>query len=477
MSYYQELNQIKEENTYYNLYGIVYDASKPSTELKNKNDFSTILKVLSPNMNFLNEKDFQLNSINIIIKSNKISLLPFVAEIGSIIRVINGYYKPRNKRNLYVNLSFNTSNNESSWVLFENRKSEFEVSHKPISYSKYPFIFDYEDSSILNYIKEWSNRYFSMKNSIFYEKEIMINEIFSKSKEKPSISINGLVKTDGNNKNISQSHNDNGNEYDLCLLVCNKTEKKSENDEISCLYQCIDQSNIIELIILNGIYCLSIGDLIRIRSFQLESSSSLSSTLRISLKSYSSILIIPKYMKYYKEKVKNIKEIMEYNKKHDFVLNNSESYMIKCISPPKNKTIHIESYNELNSLLQSKANESYIIHMNLYIKGYSSIENEYVKKDKSSNYYYSILFNGSFHVDDNFYFSFCLESIDNEGNGFIGISLKGLNYEEEYNKYLFFNKLENYLSNLVDIKRKCEVFMRIFNKNSFKIVGEYNNLS
>lgn len=474
MSFYQELNQIKDENTYYNLYGIVYDASKPSTELKNKNDFSTILKVLSPNLNFLNEKDFQLNSINIIIKSNKISLLPFVAEIGSIIRVINGYYKPRNKRNLYVNLSFNSSNNESSWVLFENRKSEFEVSHKPISYSKYPFIFDSEDSSILNYIKEWSSRYFSMKNSIFYEKEIRINEIFSKSKGKPCVSINGVVKADGNKNNKNEYDNDN--EYDLCLLVCNKTEKKSENDEISCFYQCIDQSNIIELVILNEIYCLSIGDLIRIRSFQLESSSLSSSPLRISLKPYSSILIIPKYMKYYKENVKNIKEIMEFNKKHEFILNNSESYMIKCISPPKNKTIPIKSYNEL-TFLQQNPNESYIIHTNLYIKGYSSIENEYVKKDKSSNYYYSIVFYASFHVDDNFCFSFCLETIDNEGNGFIGISLKGLNYEEEYNKYLFFNKLDCYLSNLVDVRQKCEVYLRVFNKKSLKIVGEYNNLS
>jgi hypothetical protein len=87
-------NTLKElnNNDNYNFYGIIYDATFPTTD-DTPNDYICTLKVIDPDINCLTfPTSFSEEVVNIIIKSNSKDNLPFIHNVGDIIRIHRGYY-------------------------------------------------------------------------------------------------------------------------------------------------------------------------------------------------------------------------------------------------------------------------------------------------------------------------------------------------------------------------------------------------
>jgi hypothetical protein len=76
----------------YNFYGIIYDATFPTHD-DTPNDYICTLKVIDPDINCLTfPSSFADEVINIIIKSNSKENLPYIHNVGDIIRIHRGYY-------------------------------------------------------------------------------------------------------------------------------------------------------------------------------------------------------------------------------------------------------------------------------------------------------------------------------------------------------------------------------------------------
>ena len=117
-SRYTSLNNIKS-NGDYDFYGIVYDATFPTKDNDTEDaNYICAIKVLGPGLNWLtNPENFQEETIHIIIKSFSIDYLPHIRSIGNIIRIHRGIFKPKKRKNVYLNLT-NISMLKSSWVIF-----------------------------------------------------------------------------------------------------------------------------------------------------------------------------------------------------------------------------------------------------------------------------------------------------------------------------------------------------------------------
>lgn len=96
---YSTISEIKTDGDY-NFYGIIYDASFPLQEENPNNPIPTYicyLKIIDPTVNCItNPFDFNEEIIHLIIKSNSKENLPFVHNIGDIIRVHRGVFVRRN---------------------------------------------------------------------------------------------------------------------------------------------------------------------------------------------------------------------------------------------------------------------------------------------------------------------------------------------------------------------------------------------
>lgn len=121
-SRYTDLDKIKQ-NGDYDFYGIIYDATYPTKENDSDNaNYICAIKVLGPGSNWITNPDtFQQETIYIIIKSNSIDYLPHIRSIGNIIRIHRGIFRPKNRKNIYLNLT-NISMLKSSWVVFSCKK-------------------------------------------------------------------------------------------------------------------------------------------------------------------------------------------------------------------------------------------------------------------------------------------------------------------------------------------------------------------
>lgn len=118
---YSELKDFNEVGDY-DFYGIVFDATLPSREDDNlSSNFVCALKILGPGHNWLTHPNtFQDEVIHIIVKSSSIELVPHIMTVGSIIRVNKGLYRPKKRKNIYLNLT-NISKIKSSWIVFDSK--------------------------------------------------------------------------------------------------------------------------------------------------------------------------------------------------------------------------------------------------------------------------------------------------------------------------------------------------------------------
>lgn len=106
----------------YDFYGIVYDATFPTKENdKGSTNYISAVKLIAPGLNWITHPESLLDeTINVIFKSNNPKELPVITDVGCIMRIHRGVYRPKKRKNVYLNLT-NISKIKSAWVLFESK--------------------------------------------------------------------------------------------------------------------------------------------------------------------------------------------------------------------------------------------------------------------------------------------------------------------------------------------------------------------
>ena len=265
---YSTFNELIEQGEY-NFLGIIYDASFPQQE-ENTQKYSCILKLIDQTTNCLtNPNDFSINIIYLIIKSNERENIPFVHHIGDIIRVHRGFYSPKNKRNIYLNV---TKDNQmkGAWCLYHANSN----TNEPYACSNKKYTVESQDKLNLEELKKWVKTYMGIDKSLKYPMQIKME---NRIKE--------------------------GNDKDLMVHVV----KKAEADNHLILF-IQDETDGCELHTYKYYNFIQENDVIRVRSYKIFDNNNLI------INEFGNILVVPDYSICYKtifneltKKMKNIK--------------------------------------------------------------------------------------------------------------------------------------------------------------------------
>jgi len=273
---YTTFDELKEQGEY-NFYGIIYDASFPQEEntlsdsdkKKNISKYSCILKLIDQTTNFLTHpNNFNDNIIYLIIKSSEKENIPYIHNIGDIIRVHRGFYAPKSKRNIYVNVC-KDNKIKGSWCLFSTNSN----SNDPYSCSNKKFRVESQDKQIIDNTRVWVKNYLNIDKSLKYPLQVnLINRI------------------------------SDGSDNDLLVHVVKKIEL---DDQIILFIQ--DATDGCELHTYKYYNFIQENDIIRVRSYKIFDNNNLI------INEFGNILIVPKYSSCYKglinELTKKLKQI------------------------------------------------------------------------------------------------------------------------------------------------------------------------
>ena len=264
---YSTFDELIEQGEY-NFFGIIYDASFPQEE-QNTSNYSCILKLIDQTTNCLTHPDFNENIIYLIIKSSERENIPFVHHIGDIIRVRRGFYSPKKKRNIYLNV---TKDNQikGSWCLYHSNSN----TNEPYACSNKKYSVETQDKPNIEGIKNWVKNYLGIDKSLKYPLQIkLVNRI------------------------------QEGNDKDLMAHVVKKVE--AENHLILFIQ---DETDGCELHTYKYYNFIQENDIIRIRSFKLFDNNNLL------VGEFGNILVVPENSSCYKnifneltKKMKNLK--------------------------------------------------------------------------------------------------------------------------------------------------------------------------
>ena len=254
----------------YNFYGIIYDASFPLEE-ENTSKYTCVIKLIDQTTNCLtNPNDFSENIINLIIKSNERENIPFVHYIGDIIRIHRGFYSPKKKRNVYLNLSKDNKEIKGSWCLYHSN----DKSNEPYACSNKKYSVESQDKLNLEGLKKWVKSYMGIDKSLKYPMQIKL-------------------------ENRAQE----GNDKDLMVHVVKKVE--ADNHLILFVQ---DETDGCELHTYKYYNFIKENDVIRVRSYKIFDNNNLI------INEVGNILVVPDYSSCYKtifnelaKKMKNIK--------------------------------------------------------------------------------------------------------------------------------------------------------------------------
>jgi len=225
---YTEFSDLKEQGEY-NFYGIIIDASFPILE-PNTSKYTSIIKLIDQTTNYLtNPEDCEEKMIYLIIKSDKSENMPYPKHIGDIIRIHYGLYSPKNKRNVYLNLS-QDSKNIGDYCLYDITNKNIE----PYNCSSDKYIEEPEDKDKINEIINWTKNYLKNEGSLIYPYKIELGE-----------------------------RNKEGCDKDLIVHV---TKKVNLNDQLILFIQ--DESDGCELHTYKFFDFVKENDVIRIRKFK-----------------------------------------------------------------------------------------------------------------------------------------------------------------------------------------------------------------
>jgi len=240
----------------YNFYGVVYDASFPLEEAKT-GKYSCTIKLIDQSTNCLtNPNDFNDNIIYLTIKSSDKENIPYIHNIGDIIRIRHGFYSPKKKRNIYLNVCTDSKLN-SSWCLYSVNNS----SSEPYACSNKKYTVEEQDKEIIESYKTLSKSYLGKNKSLVYPYQIKLEE-----------------------------RNEEGNDKDLLAHVVKKVEL---NDQIVLFIQ--DDSDGCELHTYKYYNFIKENDVIRVRAYKTFDASSLI------LNEFGNILVLPQFSACYKE--------------------------------------------------------------------------------------------------------------------------------------------------------------------------------
>ena len=264
---YSTFDELIEQGEY-NFFGIIYDASFPQEE-QNTSNYSCILKLIDQTTNCLTHSDFKEKIIYLIIKSSERDNIPFVHHIGDIIRVRRGFYSPKKKRNIYLNV---TKDNQvkGSWCLYHSNSNTNEL----YACSNKKYSVETQDKPNIEGLKNWVKNYLGIDKSLKYPMQIkLINRI------------------------------QEGNDKDLLVHIVKKVE--AENHLILFIQ---DETDGCELHTYKYYNFIQENDIIRVRSFKLFDNNNLL------VGEFGNILVLPENSSCYKtvfneltKKMKNLK--------------------------------------------------------------------------------------------------------------------------------------------------------------------------
>ena len=278
---YTPFDEMKEQGEY-NFYGFVYDATFPKEEDNfailpgNKEPlpkYSCVLKVLDQSINCLTHPaNFNENVITLIIQSNERENIPYVHQIGDIIRVHRGLYAPKAKRNVYLNI-LKGNQFKGSWCLFSsNPEKDFD---KPYMCSHKKYTYESQDKKNIESIRAWIKSYLAIDNSLVYYHQ---NNLINRVKE--------------------------GSDKDLLVHVVKKVEL---DDQLVFFIQ--DETDGCELHTYKYYDFIKENDVVRIRSYKVFDSDVLV------LNEFGNILNVPTFSNYYKTFMNNLSKKLKENKK------------------------------------------------------------------------------------------------------------------------------------------------------------------
>ena len=240
----------------YNFYGVIYDSTFPLEEATT-GKYSCTIKLIDQSTNCLsNPNDFNENIIYLTIKSSEKENIPYIHNIGDVIRIHHGFYSPKNKRNVYLNVCKGNKLN-GSWCLYSVNNNTLE----PYACSNKKYTIEEQDKENIETYKSWSKSYLGKNKSLAYPYQINLEE-----------------------------RNEEGDGKDLLAQVVKKVEL---GDQIVLFIQ--DDTDGCELHTYKYYNFIKENDIIRVRSYKTFDNSSLI------LNEFGNILVIPQFSACYKE--------------------------------------------------------------------------------------------------------------------------------------------------------------------------------
>ena len=279
---YTTFDEMKEQGEY-NFYGIIYDASFPKEEENYAllpgakaplPKYSVVLKLLDQNTNCLTHpNNLAENLITLIIQVNERENIPYVHQIGDIIRVHRGMYTPKQKRNVYLNL-LKGNQFKGSWCIFSANPEK--DGDKPYLCSHKKYTYESQDKKNIESMRNLVKSYFPLENSLVYANQ---NTLANRVKE--------------------------GSDRDLLVHVVKKVEL---DDQLVFFIQ--DETDGCELHTYKYFDFIKENDVIRVRSYKVFNSDVLV------LNEFGNILKVPTYSDCYKTFMNNLsKKLRDYSKK------------------------------------------------------------------------------------------------------------------------------------------------------------------
>ena len=252
---YTSLVNLKEQGEY-NFYAVILDSTFPLEETNSKK-YSCTLKLMDQTTNCLtNPNDFNDTIIYLTIKSSEKENIPYIHHIGDIIRVHRGFYSPKNKRNVYLNVC-KDNKIKGSWCLYSLNNNTTD----PYACSNKKFIVESQDKQIIEDNKTWVKNYLNKDKALIYPYQIKLES-----------RLNG------------------GNDNDLLVHVVKKVEL---DDQVVLFVQ--DETDGCELHTYKYYNFIQENDVIRVRAYKLFDNNNLI------LNEFGNILIVPQFSHCYKE--------------------------------------------------------------------------------------------------------------------------------------------------------------------------------
>ena len=266
---YTTFDGLKEQGEY-NFYGIVLDASFPLEE-QNTSKYSCTLKLIDQTTNCItNPSNFNDNIIYLTIKSSEKENIPYIHHIGDIVRVHRGFYSPKTKRNVYLNVC-KDNKTRGSWCLYSLNNNTTE----PYACSNKKYTVESQDKEIIESNKSWLKTYLNKDKALVYPYQIKLES-----------RLNG------------------GNDSDLLVHVVKKVEL---DDQVVLFIQ--DETDGCELHTYKYYNFIQENDVIRVRAYKLFDGSNLI------LNEFGNILVVPQFSQCYKEIINALTKKLEQIKK------------------------------------------------------------------------------------------------------------------------------------------------------------------